>query len=102
MQGPALAAWVQRRQAYELATMSRHIRPEHYAQCVTQRAVSERGTLECDAPTFAPEIDRKPASATRVVVVIESDGRETKTPIVDDPRDQKLAEVGAVEGSGGR
>lgn len=82
-----LTTWLADRRAYEMANMSPHIRPEHHAQCITQQVVALVGALECDAPTFAPELDKKPDTATRIAV----DDIGTKTPIVDDPRDAKIA-----------
>ncbi len=76
------------RQAFERGHMSPHIRPQHHHQCITTTVVGKQGALECDAPTHIREEDIKPAEAlARLRVVIEIDGRETKTPIVNDPRD---------------
>lgn len=91
VQSQELAAWLAVRRASDYARMSRHIRPEHHGQCVTQRAVAEHGTLECDAPTFDARLDAKPDNATRIKVTIDGDGRETKESIADDPRDTKIA-----------
>lgn len=93
LQSAELAAWLSARRASDYANMSKHIRPEHHDQCVTQRAADAQGALECDAPTFDARLDRKPPAATRIRVVIADDGSETKAPIVDDPRDVAVAAV---------
>lgn len=73
------------RQAYELANMSPHIRPEHYAQCITQTVVRAVGSAECDIL----KTDARPANAERVQVVFDASGNDTGVRVVvtDDPRD---------------
>jgi hypothetical protein len=91
------AAELAKRQAYEMASMSPHIRPEHHAACITQTMVGKAGALECDTPPkYLASLDRKPTAAVaRISVVLDDVGGETKTPIVSDPRDAaEVAEVG--------
>lgn len=93
------AKHVAERQAYELANMSPDIKPEHYAQCVTQRMVAPVGDLECTTPpAYLPKEDLSaPDGATRISVTVATDGRETKEPITDDPRDAVLVEAEEVK-----
>jgi hypothetical protein len=77
------------RVAHEMAHMSPHIRPEHYAACVTQTVVAAHGALDCDAAdlvTWATG-ERTPGNAQRVRVTLDEEGNETGR--VDENEDER-------------
>jgi|GEM_PF-2703769 len=78
------------RQAYEAASMSPHIRPEHHAQCLTQRMVATYGALECDTP-HPQMVDAadlaKPPGSIRIDVSLLEDGTPVIVTVHDSPYD---------------